>query len=168
MSTKFLAKERVDILGGWISEFDETGQQSHLRKVPRTHEECMRDIKYRSPVNNVTLLINRATYLDVGGYRSQIFLEDYDLIIRMVLNGSRIANLQKVLVNVRFVPETIHRRRGFKRLLITFRLLDQFRDLGINKMHEHIKLAFDHTVVKLEPSPIKGIVYKYIRRNGNK
>lgn len=111
---EILSHEQVDVLGGWIEEFDEDPdviESLRLRRTPLKHEEIYDFGKRRNPMNHVTLMFRKDAFDAVGGYRGVLYFEDYDLIIRMLLAGFRFKNIPELLVRVR-CGNNMFRRRG--------------------------------------------------------
>jgi glycosyltransferase involved in cell wall biosynthesis len=107
-----------DVVGGYISEFQTNlGDESLIRKVPKSHSEIIRRGKFLQPINNVTIMLKKEIYFKAGGYKNLMFIEDYDLFFRMYSVGARFLNLSLNLVYVRVLNEQYHRRRGKKYFL---------------------------------------------------
>ncbi len=60
-------------------------------------ESIARDMFVECPIAHPTLMVRRAAFDDVGGYRVNGWPEDYDLILRLHLAGARLANVPRVL-----------------------------------------------------------------------
>jgi glycosyltransferase involved in cell wall biosynthesis len=60
-------------------------------------EELARDIFVECPIAHPTLMARRARFLEVGGYASNGWPEDYDLVLRLHLAGSLVANVPEIL-----------------------------------------------------------------------
>ena len=75
-----IKSKSLDVAGGYISEFSEN-RLDQLRKVALSHEDIFRKGKYRSPMNNVTVMFKRESHLASGGYLPIRGIEDYDLFI---------------------------------------------------------------------------------------
>ncbi len=58
--------------------------------------ELARDIFVECPIAHPTLMVRRAAFDDVGGYASNDWPEDYDLLLRLHLAGGRLANVPRV------------------------------------------------------------------------
>lgn len=109
---RFAANAELALLGGMIEEFDDrTGKTISIRSAPVDHEGICRYARRRNPVNNVTAMYRKSAALDCGGYRDLRRAEDYDLYLRMLINGYRAENLPEILVKVRSDADT-HRRRA--------------------------------------------------------
>ncbi|NIS03304.1 MAG: glycosyltransferase [Gemmatimonadetes bacterium] len=83
--------------------------------------ELERDIFVECPIAHPTLMLRRAAFDKVGGYRSNDWPEDYDLLLRLHLAGGRLANVPRVRhfwreredrasrVDSRYAPESFRR-----------------------------------------------------------
>jgi glycosyltransferase involved in cell wall biosynthesis len=109
-----LENPNVDLVGSYIAEFENNSSNLiSVRKVPQTCKEVYEMAKTRSPVNHVTAFFKKSSVVSSGGYIGGEPVEDYDLWIRMILNGKIIENIPEVLVHVR-VGEGMYKRRGNK------------------------------------------------------
>jgi len=113
---RYLAEHPVvDILGGWICEFEEEPAVcTRERRVPQRHEEIVRFATYRNPMNHMTVLFRKSSVVDAGGYSPMNGFEDYYLWMRMLQGGKRFANLPVVLLKARAGRGMIERRQGWR------------------------------------------------------
>lgn len=72
-------------------------------------EQIARDVFVECPIPHPTLVIRREPFETAGGYRSNGWPEDYDLVLRLHLMGARLANLPRVLHFWRERPDRISR-----------------------------------------------------------
>lgn len=107
---KFAANPELCLLGGMIEEFDDhTGKVIAARCVPQDYAGIRHYARRRSPINNVTAMYRKSAAVAAGGYRGLRRGEDYDLYLRMLINGCYAENLPQTLVKVRVDADT---RRG--------------------------------------------------------
>lgn len=102
----------LGIVGGQVDEF--LNKPTNIvgeRKVPLSNFEIRKFIKYRSPFNHPTVMLNREKVLKSGGYQSKGKLEDYFLWVSMLANGYRGLNVPDVLVHMR-TDTGMYDRRG--------------------------------------------------------
>ena len=59
----------------------------------------------------------------IGGYRRVVFMEDYDLWLRVLMSGGSIENIDAVLAHVRIGSGMVGRRRGFKNIVSEVEIL---------------------------------------------
>lgn len=110
---KFISTHpNVDAVGSYIAEFDKDPEQPHgTRTVPCKPEILERKAQFRCPMNHPSVLFRKSAVLAVGGYSDRSTVEDYDLWARLLTNGSTLANIPEVLVDVR-ADQSLYRRRG--------------------------------------------------------
>lgn len=108
-----IAQEQADLVGAWIEEFDKhPGDLRSVRKVPTDSKAIYDYGKWRQPVNHVTVVFRRSAYLAVDGYSSLRRIEDYDFLVRMLVQGFVLRNVPEILVHVRAGGGYLQRRQG--------------------------------------------------------
>jgi len=70
-------------------------------------EQLERDLFVECPVAHPTLLLRAADYRAVGGYRDCGWPEDYDLVLRLLAGGRRLANLPRTMLRWRVTPDRL-------------------------------------------------------------
>lgn len=72
-------------------------------------EDIRREIFVESPLPHPSWMLRRAALQAAGGYRDCDWAEDYDLLLRLYLNGARFAKLEQVLLEWREHPGRLTR-----------------------------------------------------------
>ena len=98
--------------GGQIREFCEGNQPSRSRIVPCSMSGIKHYGNYRSPFNNVTMIMNRKAFLELGGYADLRFGEDYLLWLNVMRSKATYKNIPDFLVDVDSGHGFIDRRSG--------------------------------------------------------
>ena len=164
--TVFAEHPEVDICSAWIDEF--TVDREHVtsrRLLPETHEEIALYAKKRCPVNHVAVMYKRSVVLGLGGYQG--FPEDYYLWVRMLLKGCRFYNVQESLVWVRFSPEVLKRRGGWRYAKDDVRAQWRFWRAGFLTVPELARNVAVRAAVRLMPNGLRTWVYRrLLRREG--
>lgn len=162
----FEQDDRVDVVGGDIAEF--IGDKKILigkREVPLSHDKIAYFMKYRCPMNHVTVMMKRKKVLEVGGYRDFPFNEDYDLWIRMYEKKAIFRNIRKILVRVR-VGEAMYRRRGgllyFKSELRIQKALLCKKIISLPLFAYNVAIRFVLQI--LMPNCVRGIIIQKLAR----
>ncbi|CAD7287292.1 glycosyltransferase [Campylobacter suis] len=154
----------IDICGSWISEFDsDENEILSYRKLPQTHDEIVKFAKIRSPINHPSVMFKKSAVLSAGSYQKMIFLEDYYLWVRMIMNGAKFYNIQEALVNMRAGTSQLSRRSGLRYAKYEFALLKAMKNLGFLSSFEFIKMAIIKIPLRLMPKSILKNVYKLLR-----
>jgi len=155
----------LDVSGGWIEEFTDAGEKCGVRQTPENPEAIRRYLKFRNPMNHVTVIFKKASVLESGGYQHVPGFEDYDLWTRMLLQGKSFQNLPEILVEVRTNPDMYGRRGGmayFKRNA-AFRS-KQYKRKVINFAEYLVSLGIAFGVA-VQPTGLRRLVYQKILRN---
>ena len=105
-----------DILSSWVDEF--IGNTSHIvstRKLPENHDAIVKYGKKRNPINHPAVIFRRKAVVAAGGYphfpKAQV--EDYELWVRMIVNGALFHNIQESLLYYRLSDDFARRRGGW-------------------------------------------------------
>lgn len=163
---KFLEKNpKVDVLGGVIREFGESGEYLGYRICPRDDINIKKRLAFRNPVNHVTVLMRREAVLEAGNYSAQIDgYEDYCLWVRMASHGFVFANLSDVLVDVRFTEKQLSRRGGFASIPSEIKMQKILYQHNISSKLQFIFNVLFKVSARLLPQFILNIIFKLFLR----
>ena len=151
----------VDVVGGFIEEFDKQPGDTHrVRVVPTHHDDIIRYGRWRQPVNHVTIMFRRKAYEMVGGYQAIRGVEDYDLFHRMFVSGVRFANVPRVLVMVRCGTALLSRRRGTRYLRAEIALLGRMRASSFLTRWQYLTNMVIRLVFRMLPRPLLRLLYQ--------
>lgn len=156
----------IDIVGGQIYEFiDDINNSITKRIVPLEHRDLINFAKIKSPFNNMTVAYKKEMVLNVGGYHHHLWMEDYNLFLRMIANGCQLYNLPDFLVYARTDNGMHGRRRGFEYIKSERQLLDLKLQLKIQPLIPAVFLFLLRSFSRLLPSNILGYIYRlFLRR----
>ena len=160
----------ISIVGGQILEFVEDIQNpTGMRKVPLSHENLKNYAKRQSPFNNMTITYRKKHILEVGGYQHHLWMEDYNLFLRVIAQGYKIANLPEVLVYARIDNGMHARRKGYQYIKSEKQLLKLKKDLKLqNPLHANM-LFLVRSAFRLLPSSLLGKFYNtFLRKKVHK
>jgi glycosyltransferase involved in cell wall biosynthesis len=154
----------IDICGTLVSEFegDETNIVSH-RKVPQTHSEIISFGKKRNPLNHPTVMYKKSIIERVGNYKTLLWLEDYYLWVRAIMDGASVYNIQEPLVYMRIGYEQLKRRAGLKYAISEAMLQVKFWKLGYINTFEFIRNIMLRTFIRVVPKFFLKKVYQRLR-----
>ncbi|EPB0481134.1 glycosyltransferase [Providencia stuartii] len=155
----------IVLLGSCIEEFDSTMTVSlGYRNVPATSNDISLYSKKRNPFNHMTVAFRKNVIEYVGGYQHHLYMEDYNLWIRVIAAGHKVANLQDCLVKVRGGDSMVKRRKGIAYIKSEF----QLAKLKIEKkIDTPLNSYFNFTlrsIPRLLPTSILSKVYKKLRK----
>ncbi len=165
----FQADEALDIVGGNITEF--IGEPDNIvakREVPAGHEKIMEYMKYRCPMNQMTVMFKKSSVAQVGGYIDWYCDEDYYLWLRMALAGMKFENVPETLVNVRVGKEMYQRRGGRKYFESEAKLQKYMLENKVIDFGTYCSNVGKRFIVQvLLPNKIRGWVFqKFARKQG--
>jgi len=155
----------VDAVGSWIAEFeaDEKEIQAY-RLVPAEPRDVARFARKRNPFNHMTVMMRKSAALQAGGYRPFTGFEDYYLWVRMLLNGSKLANLPECLVNVRAGLAQIERRGGWNYARAEINFQCELRRLRFTGSLQFFVNCLLRAGVRIVPVQTRRLIYRLIRR----
>ncbi|MFW2066477.1 glycosyltransferase [Acinetobacter johnsonii] len=160
----------ISIIGGQILEFvEDIHTPKGMRKVPLSNEELKEYAKKQSPFNNMTITYRKSHILEVGGYQHHLWMEDYNLFLRVIAKGYKIQNLGDVLVYARIDNGMHGRRKGLEYIKSEKQLLNLKKELKIqNPIHANIIFLIRSTF-RLMPSSLLGKIYNtFLRKKVHK
>ncbi len=91
----------VALCGTQAIKIDQHGKPFGKTQNPIDHNLIIKVAPYQNPTTHPTWMIRRAEILKVGLYRNFPNAEDYDLIIRLIRQGTKITNLSETLLQYR-------------------------------------------------------------------
>lgn len=112
---RFAQENCLDVVSAWIEEFDgDPANVTGMRRLPASQDEIFQYAHKRNPINHPCVLFRKSSVLAAGGYRDMPRFEDYDLWVRMLLNGSVMGNIQEPLLAMRAGDDLFRRRGGWR------------------------------------------------------
>lgn len=155
----------ISLLGSYTKEFDSDMSESlGIRTVPHCHNDIMQYIKKRNPFNHMTVAFRKDVIKAVGGYKHHLYMEDYNLWIRVISAGYKVGNINEILVNVRGGDSMIKRRKG----LVYIKSELQLAKLKIEKNIDSPFSAYSNLIIRsiprLLPTYILSKIYKKLRK----
>lgn len=159
------ALANADVVGGQIAEFEcDPKRLERTRRVPLAHDEIVQRGRWLLPVNHVTIVFRKESYLRVGGYRSLRKVEDYDLFHRLVIAGARFANISEVVVLVRTSPEQYSRRQGWSYFSEELSLYRSMREAGYITRLEMVRNVSIRIIIRFIPTLLFASISRRILR----
>ena len=158
----------IDVLGSSIEEFEkEPGDLQRYRNLPETHDEIVELMKFRNPINHMTVFYRRELASKAGGYWLERYFEDYNLWYEMWKAGARLHNLQDNLVRVRIGNNMVGRRSGYGYFEIEKIFLRKLRKDGFITGVEYLYLTAVKFALRILPTPLLEQFYKHFLRKSN-
>lgn len=155
----------VGIISSYIDEFEEDyNVPTHLKTLPLTHDELYQMAKFRNPLNHMSVMMRRDDVIRIGSYRHIPYVEDYELWVRAMINGIKIANIGEVLVHAR-VGNGMIQRRGNKKYIKSWHQMNRYMvKNGMIGNFTYARNMLAVTAFVYMPVRLKDFVYKKILR----
>lgn len=157
----------VDVLGGYISEFNNVEDAGNVdcmvRQVPLSTDQIAEALTTRNPMNHVTVVFKKSVWEKVGGYEFVKNHVDWWFWARLLNNSAVFRNIPKILVYVRQDDRQIRRRGGFEYFLTEIHfnnLLRKQNGLSIFKVFKNLAIRLPFRVM---PFQLRSRLYKLIR-----
>lgn len=161
---EIFSKNNIDLCSSWIDEFDnDENKIVSIRKVPQYKEDIIKFSKMRNPINHPAVMFKKQSVIDAGNYKKMYSFEDYYLWIRMLMNNSKLYNIQKSLVKMRAGYNQLERRRGWKYLIYEFNFWTTLYNIKFINFIELLKNLSFKLLIRLMPRKIIKEIYKLMR-----
>lgn len=155
----------VALLGGAINEFDESMQISQgVRFSVSKHSEIKQYCKKRNPFNHMTVAFKKDIIEKIGGYQHHLYMEDYNLWLRVIAEGYLTHNIDTVLVKARAGTNMVLRRKGLNYIKSEIQLAQLKYKLKIDGLAGTIGCALVRIAPRLLPLSALEFVYKRLRK----
>ena len=163
---EFVENDKLDIVGGDISEFIDDPQNAvGKRTVFSSDDEIKQDIKKRCPLNQMTVMFKKKSVQSVGGYVDWFCDEDYYLWLRMYLANMNFKNIPETLVYARVGKEMYQRRGGMKYFKSEAKLQKFMLDNKVISFPRYLINVGKRLIVQvLLPNKLRGWVFKKFAR----
>jgi cellulose synthase/poly-beta-1,6-N-acetylglucosamine synthase-like glycosyltransferase len=154
----------VDVCSAFISEFDndENLIVSH-RVVPELHYDIIKYSKFRNPLNHAVAMYKKSVVENSGGYKHMLWMEDYYLWVRMIMNGAKLYNIQDTLLNVRAGSDMLQRRGGLSYVKSELDFLNEIKKIGYITTLEYKINILLKVPTRLLPKFILKYFYRLLR-----
>ncbi len=160
---EIVKEPNLAVIGGQIQEF--AGEPSNIvgyRKVPISEPLIRQFIKWRSPFNHPSVMLNKKLLQRVGGYVPYGNLEDYYLWSRIIVQNLHVKNIDQALLYMR-VDKGMYRRRGKLSNIKYFYDLRKFLyNHDIVNWRERIMGDWIMTLNILMPGWVRKIIYQHV------
>lgn len=160
----------VVVVGGQLLEFDHTPNDlAVIKTVPTTHEDIKKFAQKRCPFNHMTVAYKKSVITELGGYQHHLFMEDYNLWLRVIGAGYKVANLPDVILYARVGNGMHARRKGYEYIKSEKQLLKLKKELKLQSpIHANI-LFLLRSSFRLLPSSLLGKIYNtFLRKKVHK
>ena len=157
---EFAADPSLDIVSGYILEFEQDERTGFLRTVPTDPEEALRYARRRMPFSNVTIAYRKSCVQRCGGYRDLSRAEDYDMVARMLMAGAKFKTLPKLMVRVRVDAGAFRRRKNWNHIRSLIGVRWGLYRMGFTSLWDFLVMSASHLVSLLMPERLIRWIYE--------
>lgn len=159
------ANPEVALFSAQIGEFDETMSNSlGIRRVPISCQEIYFSALLTNPFNHVAVAYKKSVIESVGGYQHHLYMEDYNLWLRVIAQRYQVSNLPEILVKVRSGAAMYARRKGLDYIKSEYQLAKLKKDLKLQSVGAATIYFIIRALPRLLPKSLLGKVYKKLRK----
>ena len=157
----FEQQPELSIVGSNICEFinNDIDNITSYRIVPEKHDDIVKYAKKRCPLNQPSVMFRKSAIIASGGYKKFTFGEDYDLWVRVMMNGYKFYNIQDSLLYFRSSNDTIRKRGGLWYLRIDLSHHYDFYRMGFLTRYQFIYNIIIRVIIRLLPLNIRSFMY---------
>jgi glycosyltransferase involved in cell wall biosynthesis len=164
--TEFEKRPQLALLGGHIEEYEnDLNCMISKRIVPVGEELILKECVKRNPFNHATVAFKKRVVLQAGGYKHHLWMEDYNLWLRVLSLGVQADNLDCVLVKARAGQDLISRRRGGAYIHSEWELYKLKTKLKLQNKIYGLLLLILRSMPRLLPASMLKFVYKVTRNS---
>ena len=156
----------IALVGGNITEYSEDlSEVLAQRIVPNSTEDIQKRIVKYNPFNHGTVLFKKEAVTKVGNYQPHLFMEDYNLWLRLVAAGYKLSNLNEFFLKSRSGDNLIGRRKGLVYIKSEYQLAQLKYSLGLQNAFSAGLLFLARSLPRLLPTAILKHVYQFVRKS---
>jgi len=150
--------ENIDMLGSGILEFDEYNNE-RLKILPEDDSDIRKFSIWKNPFNHMTVVFRKSKVLSVGGYKHHLFMEDYNLWLRMISAECKFKNMPDILVKARIGKQMVKKRRGINYIKSEVELMKLKRSIKLTGLFYGWLVFIIRSTTRLVPSNILSFLY---------
>lgn len=156
----------IAVVGSYGEEFSSDFQHpDQLIRVPLNNDAIIKFAKKRNPLKHPTVMFRKSMVLASGNYRHFLWFEDYDLCIRMLLNGYKMANIQEALVSFRADDHQYERRGGMEYLKQEIEFQKFMLKSNFIGNEQFLLNCITRALVRIMPNELRKRFYKFFLRS---
>lgn len=136
---KYLEKYNLDLIGNNIQNVDENGKnRGSITCYPESNSSIIKIARYNSPLAHPTWFGKREVFEQLNGYREIDACEDYDFLVRGILKGFKLGNIQETLLQYRINPDGISSRKKAKQKAALYLISKNYRKGNVTDELEYL------------------------------
>jgi glycosyltransferase involved in cell wall biosynthesis len=154
----------VDLIGGWAEEFFDDSPETRLKTAPADPVALVRTLRWRNVIVHPSVMIRTSALRQVGGFRGRfVYLEDWDLFVRLALARAKFAVLPRVLVRVNTSRAQAGRRGGWQYVRSDVRFRTFCWRSGFLRFREYAVITPAFIGYRLAGGLVRDQLYRFVR-----
>lgn len=157
----FISRNGLDLISSYLIVVDEMGAPFAVREVPLSHTDVMRLAPFRCPLHNPSAFGKTSVFKNLQYNPFLRVSEDYDLWVRALVKGFKLANTSLPCVHYRQNELSISKRIGLKYAISDFKV--KWRALPLCPFYLKpavLGLAIVASLIRLLPKNAFAVIYK--------
>ncbi|KOY62595.1 amylovoran biosynthesis protein AmsE [Photorhabdus heterorhabditis] len=155
----------ISVLGSNVTEYNENMSViTNEKSLALYHNDILKFIKKRNPFNHMSVIFKKSVIIKSGSYQHHLFMEDYNLWIRIISNGYKVANIPDRLLKIRGGNSMIERRRGIPYIKSEFQLAKLKIEKNIDNFSSSYFTFLLRSSIRILPASLLSKVYKLMRK----
>ena len=156
---------KVVLFSAHIAEFiEDKALISTYRKVPIGNKNIKKYALSRSPFNHMVVAFRKDIIEEVGGYQHHLFLEDYNLWLRVIAKDYEVGNIDEVLLLARTGDGMLSRRRGRQYIKGEWKLFKLKKKLKLQGIFLGFLTFLLRVIPRMLPTMALKMIYKILRK----
>jgi len=151
------------LLGAAVIEFDEFGKE-RLKRLPLGNNDIRQFARMKNPFNHMCVVFRKDKVIAAGSYQHHLFMEDYNLWLRMLALGYQVANLHDILMKVRAGSDMVDKRRGITYIKSEIQLYSLKMKLKQTNFLNGTLYFFIRTSTRVMPVKVMRFLYEKDRK----
>lgn len=159
---EYIILKNVDLISSYLTVIHERESIVGIRKVPLEHCAIKKIAPFRCPLHNPSAFGKSSVFKKYKYNNSFRVSEDYDLWVRLLIDGYKLGNTEYPCVHYRQSPSAIRKRIGVKYAVSDF--IIKYRATALYPLYLRpliIIVAFLASLARLMPVKVFKILYKY-------
>ncbi len=135
-------------------------------RLPQDPEKVAKFAKKRVPIRHPSIMFKKSDVIKVGNYKPLRRSQEYDLVVRMLLAGMKISNVQEVLFYIRIGEDFYLRRGGWNKAKLLAGQRKDFYRYGFYSFPEFCMYACINIGMCMVPNFVRSFLYRhFLRKN---
>jgi len=155
----------IVLFSGQVIEFDQDiSNATILKAVPIEFEDIKKIAQKRCPFNHMAVAYRKSIIDELGGYQHHLYMEDYNLWLRVIGAGYKVGNHTDVLLYARVGNGMHARRKGYQYIKSEKQLRDLKKQLKLQSSIHANMLFLARSLFRLLPASMLGKIYNMFLR----